>query len=247
LKISVITVCYNSAKTLEQTILSVKSQEWLNKEHLIIDGKSNDGTAEILKKYTNDLSYVVSEPDNGIYDAMNKGLAEASGDIICFLNADDYYANANVFSLIINKMMKENLNLVYADAVYFSQKKPNKIKRYYSSKQFTPQKIAFGIMPAHPSVFVKREIMQQTGRFDNSFKIAGDFEYLIRIFKNKNIRYGYISLPLVKMQLGGVSNQSIRNRQIINIELLKACKKNNISTNLFKLLLRYVYKFKEFY
>ena len=153
MKVSIITVCYNSVNTLERTLKSVAEQDWPNIEHIVIDGMSSDGTTKILDAYKQQLAYVVSEPDLGIYDAMNKGMHVASGDVIAFLNADDLYASSNVLSQVVNKMMQQKLEALMGDVGIFNENAPNRLVRRYRSNQFTPDRLAWGWMPAHPALF----------------------------------------------------------------------------------------------
>ena len=248
LKISVITVCYNSAKTLERALQSVLDQDWSHIEHIVIDGGSMDGTAEILDKFRSSLAYAVSEPDNGIYDAMNKGIRRATGDVICFLNSDDLYADANVLSRVAKYMYQGNLDALFGDVVFFNESEPTQTFRYYRSGYFHPRRLAWGWMPAHPAFFLKKDCYQKLGGFKTQYRIAGDFEFISRAFTTLPIRYKHMPEVLVRMQMGGVSTASgFLGRIRHNKELLMACRENGIRSNLFKLLLRYPLKLREFF
>lgn len=246
LKISVITVCFNSEATLERTLSSVAAQDWPHVEHIVVDGASTDGTLEILERFHSRLSCVLSEPDNGIYDAMNKGIQKATGDVVCFLNSDDQYMHAGVLSLVARHM--HDLAAIFGDVVFFKKDEPERIVRYYRSKSFHPDRLAWGWMPAHPSLFVRREICKRLGGFKPTYRIAGDFEFVARLFTVRSIRYNYLPEALVKMQLGGASTApGFKGRILHNKELLRACRENSIPTNLIKILIRYPRKLCEWF
>lgn len=245
MKFSIVTVVFNARNTVEKTINSVLSQKNVDIEYIVVDGGSTDGCAEYLLSRKNLLSHLISEPDRGIYDAMNKGLKLCSGDIIGFINADDYYEDDFVLDKVLKVFLDANVDAVYGDLVYFSAKTPNKISRYYNSKTFSPNRLKYGIMPAHPALFFKKSIYQTYGFFDPNFKIAGDFEFLARVFSSGNVSYKHIPLVLVRMQLGGVSNKNIKSAWIINNEIFLACKKNDVNASIFSLIARYLVKILE--
>jgi glycosyltransferase involved in cell wall biosynthesis len=244
--VSIITVSFNSAMTIEKTIESVKNQSYKNIEYIVIDGNSTDHTMNIIQKYAF-ISKIVSEKDKGIYDAMNKGLALANGDMIAFLNSDDHYLNEYVVQKVVDIFMVHQVDAVFGDVGYFSLTKHLKLSRRYSSRNFSSDKLKNGLMPAHPSLFMKKKIFNAYGIFDSNFKIAGDFELIARIFKSNAITYRYIPEILVMMQLGGVSTQGFRSTILLNKEIIMACKKNGIKTSWFNLLLRYPRKLIEFF
>lgn len=245
-KISVVTVCYNSAKTLAKALQSVCDQSWPHVEHIVIDGGSKDGTSEILDAFRSSLACVVSEPDKGIYDAMNKGIERATGDIVCFLNSDDQYADKTVLSRVATHMKEGKLDALFADIAFFNESNPDRTVRYYRSASFQPNRLAWGWMPAHPSLFMKREIYQRLGGFKADYRIAGDFEFIARAFTTSQLRYEYLPEVLVKMQTGGASTASgFKGRILHNKELLRACRENGIATNIFKILSRYPLKLRE--
>ncbi len=246
MKISVITVCYNSAKSIAKAIESVSDQDWPLVEHIVIDGGSSDRTLDILDAFRLSLACVVSEPDKGIYDAMNKGIQRATGDIVCFLNSDDHYADGTVLSRVARRIQDGKLDALFGDITFFCESDPGKTIRYYRSHGFHPNRLAWGWMPAHPSLFMKREIYQRSGGFKPEFRIAGDFEFIARVFTTQQLRYEYLPEVLVKMQTGGASTSSgFKGRILHNTELLRACRENGIKTNIFKLLLRYAKKITE--
>ena len=239
MKISVITACYNSAATLERALVSVAEQNHASIEHIVIDGGSTDGTGEILARHRPNLSQVVSEPDGGIYDAMNKGLDRASGDIICFLNADDYYAARNVLSGVAQFMQAHSLDALMGDVEFFDEANPHRVVRRYRSDRFSPAKLAWGWMPAHPALFFHRSVIERVGRFKTHYKIAGDYEYVVRAFHGHSLRYQHIPEALVRMQTGGASASGWRSTILLNQEVLRACRENGLRTNALKILSKY--------
>ena len=240
--ISIITVSYNNSETIEDTILSVASQSYPVIEHIIIDGVSTDGTISLIKKHTNKIAKFISEPDNGIYDAMNKGISFASGDIVGFLNADDVYHDNDCLSTVINEFKKKNVDSVFADVVYVQPNNLNKVVRYYCSAKFLPRKFTYGFMPAHPTFFAKRECYKQYGSFKTDYKIAADYEMLVRFLYVHKITYSYIPNVLVRMRKGGTSTKNLKSNWILNKEIVRACAENGIKTNLFKVHLKYFTK-----
>lgn len=246
MKISVITVCYNSAKTLEKTLQSVADQDWPYIEHIVIDGGSTDKSLEILLGFKH-LSVLVSEPDKGIYDAMNKGLKLATGDIICFLNADDQYASSTVLSYVVKTMMESKADALMGDVVFFHENNPGHTVRRYRSGRFNPTRLAWGWMPAHPGLFLSSKEVRRTGLFKVDYQIAGDFEFIVRLFSKQNLQYQYIPEVLVRMQMGGISTGGFRSKILLNLEVLRACRENGLKTNLFKILSKYPVKMIEYF
>jgi glycosyltransferase involved in cell wall biosynthesis len=243
--ISVITVSYNSAETLEQTLKSVVEQDWPKIEHILIDGASTDGTADIIERYKGILTQVVSEPDQGIYDAMNKGLNLAKGDIICFLNADDQYATQTVLTQVATQMREHELDALLGDVGFFHKANPERMIRRYRSNRFRPERLAWGWMPAHPALFLSRAVVQRVGGFKTHYRIAGDFEFILRTFHGQALRYQHLPEVLVRMQSGGVSNNGWSAKVRLNQEVLRACRENGLRTNIFKILAKYPTKFLE--
>lgn len=242
MKISIITATYNAATTIEDTILSVASQSYPDIEHIIIDGSSTDGTLSFIKKHENKVAKVISEPDNGIYDAMNKGISLATGDMIGMLNSDDFYINNDVISTVVNAFMAKNVDSVFADLVYVRADDLDKIVRYYSSANFNPKKMAYGWMPAHPTFFVKREIYEQYGLYKTDYQIAADYELIARFLVKSKVSYSYIPKVLVKMRTGGASTRNLKSNWILNKEIVRACRENGIETNIFKVYSKYFVK-----
>lgn len=242
MKVSVITVCYNAKATLPDTLISIQEQSYKNIEHILIDGASSDGTMELVEKQSDKTTKFFSEPDNGIYDAMNKGIMSASGDIVGFLNADDIYYDNNCLSTVINEFREKNVDSVFADLVYVLSKNLNKVVRYYCSAKFSECKFSRGLMPAHPTFFVKRKCYEKYGGFKTDYKIAADYELLVRFLFKHKITYSYIPRVLVKMRKGGTSTKNLKSNWILNKEIVRACAENGIKTNLLKVYLKYFTK-----
>lgn len=246
MKISVITVAYNSAATIAQTLRSVASQQHGEIEHIVIDGGSQDGTVAQVHLYGQHVQKLVSEPDHGIYDAMNKGIAAATGEIVGFLNADDHYAHPGVLAKVHQMFVDSPLDMVFGDVAFFRIAHPDLLIRRYRSDRFRPSRISWGWMPAHPALFVRRSVFETTGLFQIDFRIAGDFEWVARTFQNKTLRYGHMPEVLVHMQTGGVSTRGWRSTVLLNREVMRACRDNGIATNWFKILSKYPFKLWEY-
>lgn len=242
MKVSVITVCFNSESTIARCLQSIQDQDYSDIEHIVIDGASTDQTSNIIQKYLSNQTRFLSEPDQGIYDAMNKGLKWASGDIICFLNADDCYHNNQVITEVVGKFRNQLIDILITDIVFFKANNPEKIVRRYRSNQFLKYGFAWGYQPAHPGLFMSKNVIDKTGLFDPSYRIAGDLDYEIRVFANKSWHYEYVPMVTVKMQSGGVSTGGLRSKWILNSEMLRACRNNGIKTNLLKILSKYPLK-----
>ncbi len=245
MKISIITVSYNAEKTLERTLNSVAQQAYPNVEHILIDGGSTDTSMAIASKAGKHLAKAISEPDEGIYDAMNKGLAMATGDVVAFLNADDFYPLDNILSQVADMMVGNKLDILTGNAIFFRPQSEDKIVRVYNSGRFTPHKLVSGLIPAHPALFIRRDFLIRAKGFKTDYKIAGDFELIARILMNQKVEMGHLPKVLVKMQLGGISTSGWGARILLNREILRACAENGIKTNLFRILLRYPQKILE--
>ena len=231
LKITIITVCYNSEKTIEKTLESVANQKISNIEHLIIDGKSTDQTLLLVKKYPH-IKKIISENDDGIYEAMNKGIEIASGDIIGFLNSDDFYVNNNILSTILNIFdQNPNIDGCYSDLIYTDQFDTSKNIRYWKSSKFKPGLFSKGWCPPHPTFFLRNSIYKKFGKFNLNYRIASDVELMMRLIEVNKIKTFYKSEFWVKMRAGGTTNKNITNIFIQNIEVLKALKSHKLSHN----------------
>lgn len=222
-KISVITVCYNSASTISDTIYSVASQIYENREHIIIDGVSTDGTLEIIQNYSGSVE-LKSEPDEGIYDAMNKGISMASGDIIGFLNADDIFATNESLKRISEVFSDPSIDACYGDLVYVSGSNLDKVIRYWKSCKYMPGLCKSGWMPAHPTFYVREGILKESGGFNTDYNLQADYDLCLRLFEVDKINAVYIPEILIKMRMGGTTNNSLKNIIKGNIEAYSACK-----------------------
>ena len=231
IKITIITVSRNSEKTINTTLKSVRDQNYRNIEHIIIDGGSSDKTLSIIKKFSH-IKKMISELDKGIYDAMNKGLVLASGDIIGFLNSDDFYINDNVLSRVANVFINNpSLDACYSDLIYVDSINVNKIIRFWQSTKFVSGLFAKGWCPPHPTFFVRRSVYERFGNFDLNYNIASDVELMMRLLEVEKINVSYIPELWIKMRLGGTSNKNFKNILIQNREVLHAIKNHNLSVN----------------
>lgn len=246
MKVSIITVAYNAAASIADTLRSVASQTYDDVEHIVVDGASKDGTQEVVARYGERVARFISEPDRGIYDAMNKGVALASGEVVCFLNADDVYAHDGVIAEVVDAMQIQELDALFGDAVFYRPEAPERLVRHYRSGRFRPSRIAWGWMPAHPAMFLRRQIFDRVGLFRTDYRIAGDFEFVARAFHRGELTYQHLPQVLVKMRTGGVSTSGWRNTLLLNREVLRACRENDISTNWLKILTKYPRKLMEF-
>ncbi len=242
MKVSLITVSFNSVKTIEQTINSVLSQNYENIEYIVIDGSSCDGTQEILKKYEEKLDILIIEKDKGIYDAMNKGIRLSSGEIIGIINSDDFYHDNNVINEVVEKVKKNPECDVFLSDIFFINKK-NMISRRIYAKYFKPWKLRFGWMPPHPGIFLKKNIINEIGLYDISYMIASDFEYCLRLFFRKSVKFYYLNLYSVVMREGGLSTKGFRSDYIISKEMIRSLKTNKIYSNTFFVYSRLPIKF----
>jgi len=237
MKVSILTVCFNSEKTIDDTIKSVETQTYPNLEYIVIDGNSRDCTNEIVAKYKNVVTVHVSESDNGLYDAMNKGIELATGDIIGVLNSDDILANKNIIQNIVDSLGTNDG--VYGDVGFYSDDCFLNKKRHYSSKGFEKSNFSRGMMPAHPSFYAKKECYERAGFYRTDFKIASDFDMLLRIFSLPNTSFIYLEDEIVKMRLGGVSTSGFMSNYILNKEILESCKGNGVKANWLSIMSKY--------
>lgn len=244
--LSVITVAYNSATTIAETLQSVARQTLGNVQHIVIDGASPDGTAGLVRAHGLHDPQLVSEPDTGIYDAMNKGLRLATGDIVGFLNADDRYAHDSVLSHVASTMQRESLDALFGDVAFFRADAPERLVRRYDSSRFRPDRIGWGWMPAHPAAFIRRSVYERVGAFKTDYRIAGDYEWIARAFSRGPLNYRHTPQVLVHMQTGGISTQGWRSTLQLNREVLRACRENGIATSWGRLLSKYPAKLLEY-
>jgi glycosyltransferase involved in cell wall biosynthesis len=246
LKVSILTVVYNGAKTIRQSIDSVLTQDYSDIEYIMIDGNSTDGTVEIVKSYGDRIAKFVSEPDNGIYDAMNKGIQLAAGDVIGILNSDDFYAYPGVISDVVSLMRSKEIQGVYGDLEYVDATNETIVKRKWVSGIYKRGSFINGWMPPHPTFFVKKEVYQSNGQFRLDLGSAADYELMLRFVHKFGITLGYIPKVLVKMRIGGVSNSTLKNRIAANRNDLKAWKSNDLSPRFYTLWLKPLRKILQF-
>lgn len=228
MKISLITVTYNSCITLKDTIESVRRQGLKELEYIIVDGGSADGTVELLSQSTDVVTRWISEPDKGIYDGLNKGVAMATGDLIGIIHADDVLAVSDTLKSIISVYESNPFDLLYADLMYVSAENPDKVIRYWKSGLFEFQKLRKGWMPPHPTVYFSRDVLNRVGYFDTTYAIAADYDWMLRCLSLPDIKVAYLPQVTVKMRLGGASNRSLKNLVKKSYEDYKAIKRHSI-------------------
>ncbi|VAW61498.1 Colanic acid biosynthesis glycosyl transferase WcaE [hydrothermal vent metagenome] len=240
MKVSIITVCFNSENTIKDTINSVLSQNYPDIEYIIIDGQSTDNTCQIIHTYANKIYKYISEPDKGIYDAMNKGIKFSNGEVIGLLNSDDVFANNNIISTMVKSI--ENYDVIYADIAFYKKHDLQNPLRHFSSRHFKPGQLSRGLMPAHPSLYVRKSVYTKFGFYDISYLLCADFDFMCRIFNHTELKWKYIDVLAVKMRIGGSSTRNLFVQFFINKEKISICKKNNISSGWLHMLSRYPYR-----
>jgi glycosyltransferase len=246
MKISVITAVLNGENTIGETIASIRRQKLEGFEHIIIDGGSKDRSMEIIKKYGLKNGFILSAKDNGIYDALNKGIRLSSGDIIGFLHSGDYYTNERVLQRVAEIFEKQDVDSCYGDLFYVSKKNPRRVIRYWRSSVFQKGKFRKGWMPAHPTFFVKKKVFEKYGFFNTYFRIAADYELMLRFLEKHNISTYYIPEVLAKMRMGGESNKNIKNIFLKTREDYRAWKINNFNGGLVAVFLKNISKIPQF-
>jgi glycosyltransferase involved in cell wall biosynthesis len=240
MNISIITVCFNSASTLEATILSVKKQTYKKIEYIIIDGYSSDNTINIIKSHGDIVTKWVSEPDSGLYDAMNKGISLATGDIIGILNSDDIFFSNSTLEEVVSFHLKYNIDASIGNIV--QQNNDNKVLRFYSSKSWSPSKLKIGFMPPHPSIFFKRGVFQRFGIYNLGFKIGADYELITRMFLKNHISWKYSGITTTLMLVGGLSSSGYSSYNLITKEIQNALSINSVKFSSWKIYLRFIWK-----
>jgi len=227
MKVSIITVCFNSAATIEDTIRSVLSQDYKDIEYIVVDGASTDGTLDIINRYKNNMAKVVSEPDNGIYDAMNKGLRSSTGDIIATLNGEDMYAEKTTVSQMAEFIQHNGLDAAYGDLIYVDRRDTGHVKRFWQPGRYKKGAFSHGWVIPHPTFFCRKEIYEKFGYFNDTLQIAADFELMLRLVEKHQIKIGYMEKVIVKMGTGGRANVL---RGIIqgNKEIIKSFRLNDL-------------------
>lgn len=250
MKVSIITASFNSAKTLGDTLESILRQTYDNFELIVVDGLSTDDSMNIIKEYEplfKGKMRWISETDKGTYDAMNKGICMATGDIVGILNSDDYYSSDNILERVVYEFQEDNrIDALYGDVHFIHDGKPDKCVRYYSSAIFRPWLLRFGFMPAHPSFYAKRSVYENYGLYALDYKIAADYDMMVRLFYKYKIRAKYIYLDFVTMRIGGISTRNIRSRLQISKEDVIACRRNGMYTNFIFICVKYFAKVFEF-
>lgn len=247
LRISVITVCYNSAETIERTIQSVISQTYSNIEYIIVDGNSGDATLSIVEKYKQSVSKIISEKDKGIYDALNKGVSIASGDVIAILHADDFYADDHVIADVMQLFEEKKVDCVYGDLQYVDRINTDKIKRNWVSGPYKKQNFLKGWMPPHPAFFATKKCYDQYGKFNLDFSSAADYELMLRFLYKHNCTVAYLGKTLVKMRVGGKSNVTFMNRVKANREDKRAWLVNGLKPGIFTIIRKPLSKLSQFF
>lgn len=227
-EISIITAVWNSEATIESCLDSVAAQDWTHREHILIDGLSTDRTLELVRASPHTLAAVVSEADHGIYDALNKGLALARGEVVGFLHSDDFYANPGVLTRVAEAFADPEVCAVYGDLDYVLKADTTKVVRHWKSSAFEFKRLRRGWMPPHPTLYVRREWYRRIGGFDTSYRIAGDYHSVLNLFTQPLFRAVYIPDVLIKMRTGGESNRSLKNLWIKSCEDLRALRQTGV-------------------
>lgn len=247
MKVSIITVAYNSAATIGSTIESVMRQSHPDIEYIIIDGASSDDTLAIVNEYRSRIARIVSEPDKGLYDAMNKGIALATGDVIGILNSDDFFETEDVLATVA-KTFEANprAQLAFGDIVFVEDPDLDTVTRYYGAAHFRPWKLRFGWMPPHPATFIRREAYESVGKYATHYRISADYDMFIRLLLVHKLSWARIDSVLVRMRTGGASTSGLRSSLKLNMEIVDACRRNGIYTNLAMVLSKLPFKLLEY-
>lgn len=228
MKVSIITVTYNSAKTLQRTLDSVQEQTYGNIEHILVDGDSTDGTLDIIKANEQHIARYVSEPDEGIYDAINKGIKMATGSIIGILNSDDVLSNEFVIEQIVRNLRRQKADIAYGDLVYVDRKDGDRIVRYWRSNKFKRRQLYFGWMPPHPTMYVRRQVYEDCGLYSTALRISADYDFMLRVLRHDKYKKVYIPQVLVRMAMGGISNRNIRTMWLKSREDYRVLRFNDV-------------------
>ena len=247
MKVSLITVTYNSARYLEDCIHSVKNQDYHDIEHIIVDGKSTDGTVDIIKKHSGEIANWISETDRGMYDAINKGIKLATGDIIGILNSDDVFASADVVTEIVGCFKEHGVDAVYGDLVYVQKNNINKVVRLWKGFSYKRLRFRYGWMPAHPTFYIQRKLIEEFGDYENHYFTAADYEFMARYLYRHKISARYLPKLIVKMRTGGQSNDTLKSRLRANRRDYLAMKKNRIPFPFLASILKPIIKLHQYY
>lgn len=240
MKISIITVCFNSSKTIEKTFKSISNQTYDNIEHIVIDGGSTDSTLDIIKKYKKNIVSFISEPDKGLYDAMNKGIRFATGDLVGILNSDDIFRDNHVLMNIAKFHKTNNIDISIGNIIQLTNY--GKVVRRYSAKKWVPNKLKIGFMPPHPSIFFKRELFDSYGYYHTDFVSGADYELIVRFFLKNNVSWKFSNITTTSMLIGGISSSGLDSYILISKEICNALERNDINFNKFKVYFRGFWK-----
>jgi len=238
MKVSIITAVRNGARDIPVTLASIAAQDYPDVEHIVVDGASTDDTVDVVRRLGRRVARLVSEPDAGVYDAFNKGLRLATGEIVAYLNAGDNYVSAGIISLIAGSFAAGDAEAVYGDVEIVDAADPTKLVRRYRSGSFRPSRLAWGFMPAHPALFIRRSVYERRGAYDPTYRIAGDFELCVRLFAVEPIRHVHVPQVLVRMPRGGLSNNGWPSVWTITREMHRACAAHGVRTSYARLLTR---------
>ena len=244
MKVSIITVSYNSAATIGQAMASVLGQTYRDIDYWVIDGGSTDGTVEIIKEYEAKAVgrlHWISEQDHGLYDAMNKGISRCTGDIIGILNSDDFFTSDTVVETIASSFT-DDIDAIYGDVHFVRPADLTRCIRYYSGRIFRPSMVKFGFIPPHPSFYIRRSIFEQYGSYDPTYRISADFELIARLCYKYRIRTRYLHLDVVTMRTGGASTRDFQARWVGTMEDIRACKALGLRTNQMMIFCKYIIK-----
>lgn len=242
MKISIVTVVYNGAATIASAIESVIAQDHPDIEYIVIDGLSKDNTVEIVKSYGDKVSILVSEKDKGIFDAMNKGVGMATGDVIGILNADDYYASPTVLSTVARELERSGADSVFGDLVYVNPDRLDKVVRYYDASGFKLSRFEKGDMPPHPTFFVRRAAYERFGNFDPQFRIVSDYDLMLRFLYIGKLSWVHVPMVMVTMRTGGNSDKGLQTKIKLNREVLLSLKKNGVRSSRWRVYSKYFKK-----
>lgn len=247
MKISIITVVYNNEDTISEAIESVLGQTYKNIEYVLIDGGSKDNTVNCINRYKDQLGYFVSEKDNGIYDAMNKGIKACTGDVIGILNSDDLYEDFNVIASVMEEFITDSeLDILFGNLVYVKSNDTKKVVRNWKSKGYYQLFFEHANVPPHPTLFVRSKVYKETGLFDLQYKLAADYELMLRMFKKHHFKSKYINKLIIKMRLGGATNQSLSNVVAQNKEILQSWRNNGLQAPFYLMPLRILKRLTQF-
>jgi glycosyltransferase involved in cell wall biosynthesis len=247
MQFSIITATYNCESSIANCINSVFSQTYSKIEHILIDGNSTDNTLKTISLVPNRISKIISEPDRGIYDAINKGIAISTGDIIGLLHSDDEFASCRIIGEVAKKFQETDADIIYGDLEYVKKKDRNSIVRYWRGKPFNRSLINKGWMPAHPTLFVRSEVLKKYGLYNTKFQISSDYEFMIRLMKSDDLKLEYLPIVMIKMSLGGVSNRNIRTIILKSLEDYSIMKMYKLPMPLIILLRKNLSKLNQFF